>query len=209
MNRPVKEQSGQVPAQEAGLHHAVVWATCPAGHMSGTQKASGSRMRCSRCWQDNRVETIVIVPDRDDPAAPIPAREPATPARPPARKPAKRGPIEQREQPPREHQCGGCRGVITFPAGVGFDRPRGWLSLSVRVPPELTPHGKGTRFVGQFCCVACLAASIPGLARAERAARADWPAEIPPPGVMPPRFDSSLTDLSRLMTEPANRSARR
>jgi hypothetical protein len=203
--------TGQVPAHEAGLHLSVINVVCPSGHTAGTQKASGSKMRCSRCWQQKGIEVMMTVPARDGSAS-------ADKTRPPGLKPAIRN--QGREAPPRQHQCSGCRGVITLPAAAGYDRPRGWLSLSVRVPPELAPNGKGFRYVGQWCCVACLAVSIPGLARAEQTARDQWPAEpperMPADPISPPasggrltHSGSELTDLSRLMAVPANRSARR
>jgi len=45
----------------------VVYVICPSGHRTGTQKQSGSKMRCSRCWQEHQREVLVTVPSRDGP----------------------------------------------------------------------------------------------------------------------------------------------
>lgn len=182
-------QTGEVPAHEAGKHLPLVRFTCPDGHRNGTQKPSGSQARCGQCHELGR-EVLVTVPAR----SPFESMEVY-------RESAKSAPK------PRRHQCGACQREVSLPAGTPLDQPRGWLSLSVRVPPDLAPNGKGYRYVGQWCSVACLAASIPGLARAERVARADWaergdwPAEPPdgqpadPDGMTP--FGSSLAALMR------------
>ena len=52
----------------------VVYATCPTcGHQTGTQRASGLKIRCSRCYQDRGKNVLVTVPERDgNPARPEP-----------------------------------------------------------------------------------------------------------------------------------------
>jgi hypothetical protein len=191
---------GTLPEREQGKHLPVVWLACPAGHELATQKASGATMACGRCGQELGRDVLVTVPERTPENT---RRSPGTTARPPL----------PRQPLPRIVRCSGCQGSVTVPAGSGSDRPRGWLSLSVRVPPEATPSGKGTRGIGQWCSVACLARSLPGLARGERAARNHWPAEPPgtgpdnaPPVPLPTRFGDELAGLARLMTEVPPRS---
>jgi hypothetical protein len=53
----------------------------------------------------------------------------------------------------------------------------GWLMLTVGVPTEV--DGRGWKWVGVFCCVACLAAHGPELDRMERLAEAVFAREVP------------------------------
>jgi hypothetical protein len=184
---------GTLPGHEQGKHLPVVWLSCPAGHDLATQKASGAKMACGRCGQELGRDVLVTVPERTPENT---QHSPGTTAKPPG---------VPREPLPRIVRCSGCQGSVTVPAGSGPDRPRGWLSLSVRIPPESSPSGKATRGVGQWCSVACLARSLPGLARGERAARKHWLAESPETGprIAPP--GDNLASLARLMTEAPQR----
>ena len=51
------------------IHLPVIYAVCPEGHKTGTQKPSGSRVKCSQCAQQ------VTVPLRDGAAPPKRAPE--------------------------------------------------------------------------------------------------------------------------------------
>jgi len=116
-------------------HLPVVHVTCPAGHRTGTRKASGRMLRCQRCWHDNGIEVMVTVTSRDAP------------------------------DPVAEVVCKGCGGT----AERREDRrgPAGWYGLTVAVPDDIDGRGKGFIWLGQFCSVACLAASVPELRRQE------------------------------------------
>jgi len=215
-SQTITRSPGQVPAEEAGRHLATVWVTCPAGHVAATQKASGTEMMCSRCSQELSADTVLTVPERTPETTRKPGRHDPAPVRPqitqprsapraapavpwdrqtgPAADPGRAGRPPAAEPPPRPTsgterspvRCAGCHGVADVPPGSGYDRPRGWLSLSVRVPPEASPYGKPYVFVGQWCGVECLAGSIPGLARSEASARQTYAADraIPAPGEM-------------------------
>jgi hypothetical protein len=49
--------------------------------------------------------------------------------------------------------------------------PAGWYGLTVTVPDGMDSRGKGFIWLGQFCSVACLAASVPEMRRQEELAR--------------------------------------
>ena len=128
----------------------VVYVTCPDGHRTGTQKQSGTKMRCSRCWQEQGREVHVTVPDRDVSEPPRPAREKA------AVRPA---PTALPPPAPRPSSCRGCGAQA--PAGR---LPDGWMSVSVSADPTRTKDAKPYRRLGPYCCLACLAGSLKGLA---------------------------------------------
>ena len=62
----------------------VIYAVCPAcGHQAGTQKPSGLKIRCPRCYQDRGKDVYITVPERDGNTtrpAPIAARPEKTAA---------------------------------------------------------------------------------------------------------------------------------
>lgn len=70
--------------------------------------------------------------------------------------------------------CKGCGGTSVREGGQS---PHGWLSLTVSVPPSFSE--RGYLWVGQFCCVACLASSVPDLDRDERLARESYDPVLP------------------------------
>ncbi len=53
----------------------VVYAVCPRGHRTGTQKASGTRIRCGRCLQERGKVVLVTVPERGTVPAVADARD--------------------------------------------------------------------------------------------------------------------------------------
>ena len=82
--------------------------------------------------------------------------------------------------------CHGCHGTRVVPDGL-TGRPRGWLALSVNVPPEIGKNGKPFLWVGTWCCVAYLAADMTALAEQEELARMGYDAEPPEYPARPPR----------------------
>lgn len=73
--------------------------------------------------------------------------------------------------------CKGCGG--TAPHRENGRMPLGWYGLTVTVPPEFSDIGY--LWVGVFCGIACLAASIPGMAAQEELARLAY--EPAPPSI--------------------------
>lgn len=63
--------------------------------------------------------------------------------------------------------CKGCGGSARRPGEGGS--PAGWYNITVSVPGEL--NAKGFIWIGQFCCVACIARAVPDLRTAEELAR--------------------------------------
>jgi hypothetical protein len=110
----------------------VVYVHCPAGHKTGTQKASGSQMRCSRCFQELGKTVLVAVPAR------APASPPPDPVRPPAR-------------------CRSC-GAQAPPGRY----PDGWLTVMVSADPVRTKDGKPFRRLGPWCSLACAVGALRG-----------------------------------------------
>lgn len=70
--------------------------------------------------------------------------------------------------------CKGCGGTSVRD---GNKSPDGWLSLTVSVPPSFSE--RGYLWLGQFCCVACLARALPELDRDERLAREAYDPVLP------------------------------
>lgn len=189
------------PIIEVQHHRSVVEAYCPEGHLSKTQKASGSPMLCGRCRERGR-QTIITVPLRPGETEPERAAEPVKP------KPVKPPKAPKTPRPPERLWCRGCNRLPAVKPDPTSGRPYGWLALSVRVPPEASSTGKPYVWVGQWCSIACLARSVPSLALSERNARKALPAD--PPGmlredgpavrVLDPFGDGSGS-ITKLMTE--------
>ena len=79
-------------------------------------------------------------------------------------------------RPARDYAwCRGCNGWQYN----GNGRPRGWYSLSVRVPAELGKNGRPYVWVGEWCSAACLAGSMADLETAELRARLAYEADMP------------------------------
>ena len=64
--------------------------------------------------------------------------------------------------------CKGCGGAAARTADGR--PPAGWYGLTVTVPSELDGRGRGYVWVGMFCSVRCLAATVPDLEQAEQLA---------------------------------------
>src|SRR6266496_3943639 len=129
--------------QEVQVHLPLVTATCPSGHSNKTQKQSGSKLRCSRCYQERGKTVLVTVPDRGGPGAPRPAPEKKAPEVPPA------------PRPPAS--CRSC-GAKAPPGRL----PDGWMSVMVSADPARTKYGKPFRRLGPYCCLACVVSSLKG-----------------------------------------------
>lgn len=129
-------------AEQEQVHLPLATATCPSGHSNKTQKASGSKLRCSRCFQQNGKTVLITVPDRG--ASEPPGKPRRRPAQPDA---------------PRPSSCRGCGAEA--PAGR---LPSGWMSVTVSADPSKTKDGKPYRRVGPYCSLSCLVGSLKGLA---------------------------------------------
>jgi hypothetical protein len=71
--------------------------------------------------------------------------------------------------------CHGCQGRAPSAMADG-KRPVGWYGLTVQVPEGYSGRARDYIWVGLWCSIACLAASIPSLTAQEAAARTTYEA---------------------------------
>ena len=125
----------------AQLHRDAVRVTCPAGHSTSTQAASGQRIRCGGCLAETGETVLVEVPARPD-------KRPR-PARPPARPPGQVSPPQHRDAVCRS--CG-----RTGPGSL----PIGWFAVTTGADPATTRNGRPYRWYGTYCSPACAVTAL-------------------------------------------------
>ncbi len=115
---------------EDTVHLPLVYVTCPAGHRTGTMKASGKLARCPRCWHEHGETALMTVPDRA--AAP----------------PGNWGTAE----------CRTCRATAPRPGEKLV--PHGWMTIMTGTDPAADKYGRTHRITGPYCCAGCAIAGL-------------------------------------------------
>ena len=118
------------------LHRSTLKITCPAGHVNGTQKASGDQLRCGGCFQADGTIVLLTVPDRPDDEL---VDEAALGSRPPIT----------------------CR-ICTKQGTPARDRktPVGWVTITIQTDPASDPKGRHQRVLWPYCSPNCAIAAL-------------------------------------------------